>query len=211
MLVVRQAMKKPRKLYESLAADLFQDAIDRAGDDVIEKMATAISNYKNKFNRSYMSLLRMPFFRDLVDMIKDEFGYRFHHDLDDKVIDQERETEWQDLKQQRQAKAQAVGQNQSTGSYEGESVGRKLIASLVEEEHLTGSGSLDLANELARELRDVVQAHTPGINEIVARLLPEYGIQPSDENVLAVIKCVDIIPRVDPQRLDQVMGQMARS
>jgi hypothetical protein len=59
-----------------LAYQLFENLIEDASDKVLNEMYADLIEYKTKYFRTYNSLRRVPFIRDLFDLISDQYAYR---------------------------------------------------------------------------------------------------------------------------------------
>jgi hypothetical protein len=59
-----------------LAYQLFENLIEDSSDRVLNEMYTDLIEYKTKYLRTYNSLRRVPFIRDLFDLILDQYAYR---------------------------------------------------------------------------------------------------------------------------------------
>lgn len=59
-----------------LAYQLFENLIEDASDRVLNEMYADLIEYKTKYLRTYNSLRRVPFIRDLFDLIIDQHAYR---------------------------------------------------------------------------------------------------------------------------------------
>jgi len=59
-----------------LAYQLFENLIEDASDRVLNEMYADLIEYKTKYLRTYNSLRRVPFVRDLFDLILDQYAYR---------------------------------------------------------------------------------------------------------------------------------------
>jgi hypothetical protein len=59
-----------------LAYQLFENLIEDSSDKVLNEMYTDLIEYKTKYLRTYNGLRRIPFIRDLFDLILDQYAYR---------------------------------------------------------------------------------------------------------------------------------------
>jgi hypothetical protein len=59
-----------------LAYQLFENLIEDASDKVLNEMYADLIEYKTKYFRTYNGLRRIPFIRDLFDLISDQYAYR---------------------------------------------------------------------------------------------------------------------------------------
>jgi hypothetical protein len=59
-----------------LAYRLFETLIEDSSDRVLNEMYDDLIDYKTKYLRTYNSLRRVPFVRDLFSIIEDQWAYR---------------------------------------------------------------------------------------------------------------------------------------
>lgn len=60
----------------STAYRIFENIIANSSDKDLNEAKQALDNLKTKYWISYRGLNRIPFIRDLFDILEDEFGYR---------------------------------------------------------------------------------------------------------------------------------------
>jgi hypothetical protein len=59
-----------------LAYQLFENLIEDSSDKILNEMYQDLIEYKTKYFRTYNGLRRVPFIRDLFDLILDQYAYR---------------------------------------------------------------------------------------------------------------------------------------
>jgi hypothetical protein len=69
-----------------LAYRLFETLIEDSSDRVLNEMYDDLIDYKTKYLRTYNSLRRVPFVRDLFDLILDQWAYRNEQMQDEEVL-----------------------------------------------------------------------------------------------------------------------------
>jgi len=60
----------------SNAYNIFENVITNSSDKDLEEAVKQLNIFKEKYIRSYKMIRRIPFVRDMFDILEDEYGYR---------------------------------------------------------------------------------------------------------------------------------------
>ena len=63
----------------SNAYNIFENVITNSSDKDLEEAVDQLNIFKEKYIRSYRGIYRIPFVRDMFDILEDEYGYRNSH------------------------------------------------------------------------------------------------------------------------------------